>query len=120
MRYIEREPESRARRSQGWRAKSIWLVVLLALIVSAERRVADIKYTARVDAVAISNGDVLGGDAITIRLVALDDAASATPVESLGMAPAAVDELIVAAPRRPASLPFPLPRLRAPPQRVAA
>jgi len=90
------------------------------VVASAERRIADIEYNARIAAVTIHNGDILGGDAISIRLTALDDAASTTPLYSLGIPAVAVDELSVAAPRRPASLTFQLPRLRAPPQRLAA
>ena len=63
----------RLQRLRRFRRGVVWLFVTLVLLVSAERRIAELHFNLRAACTAVENEDSLDADEIRTRLIVLND-----------------------------------------------
>jgi hypothetical protein len=103
-------------RLRRFRLAAVWSFVTLVLLVSAERRVAELHFNLRVAGNVLENGSVLDADEIRTRLIILSDDKVPTIPRVARLAAPAVG------PRhaRPALLLLDASASRGPPSRLAS
>ena len=99
-------------RLRAHRVAGIWLFVGLLCLAAAERRLSEVHLNLRVAEIGFENEDVLDGDELRIRLVALND--EQLPIVS-GAGPAFEPPAFVGAPSTYGRLVLGLPSPRGPP-----
>jgi len=94
----------------------VWLFVTLLLLVSAERRLAEIHFNGRTGAPALENDDSLDADEIRTRLIVLQD----EKVPTLPSTSTLVSAVIAPCWARPALCALGFPAPRGPPVRLSS
>ena len=110
MRVTGFRSRSPLERLRGFRLTASWVFVTLVLLVSAERRVAELQLNLRTSGAVLENEDTLDADEIRTRLIILNDDKVPTipevtklvaPVVSARLARPALLVLVASAPRGP-------------------